>query len=292
MAGQLSLLQKTLNQRPEKRFPSTLPTTQPVTKPRHLQRWNFNVPDFDLPDGLEVVTWNMEHFPKANDSTITAVAEIMEKLNADLYAVQEIQSLRQLSALMDLLPAYDFQVTRQSAYLDQAIIYKRSALTCVGREEPFADDDYNFAGRGPLRVDFFWHHGEQTVPVSVFDIHLKCCGNGLERRKKSMEQLHDYLSLGMEMGEENIIVLGDWNDQLDDVGQLQSFGPFLDDPDQFEFATARIAGDVEQASYPSWPVFWIRFSSGRVFLMNLSRKPAVFRPCLFRTGWEPSSAMS
>ena len=52
-----------------------------------------------------------------------------------------------------------------------------------------------------------------------------------------------------------IIVLGDWNDQLDDVGQLQSFGPFLDDPEQFEFATARIAGDVKQASYPSWPSF-------------------------------------
>jgi len=255
MARQLSFLQKTLNAPHGHKFPVTVPAELPSATPKHLDRWQLDVPDFDQQHSLEVVTWNMEHFPKANDSTVTAVAEIMTKVNADLYAVQEIQSLQQFAALAALLPAYDFQVTRQSAYLDQGIIYKKSVLTLVGREEPFADDDYNFAGRGPLRVDFMWHQDGQLVPVSVFDIHLKCCGNGLERRKKSMVQFHDYLSLGMELGEDNIIVLGDWNDQLDDVGPLQSFGPFLDDPQQFQFATARIAGDVEQASYPDWPSF-------------------------------------
>ncbi|NQV41693.1 MAG: hypothetical protein HQ506_04995 [Candidatus Marinimicrobia bacterium] len=230
-----------------------------------LERWQFDVPNFNRDNYLDVVTWNMEWFPKSNDSTITAVAEIMQKVNADIYAVQEIGSLEQFAAMMDLLPTYGFQVTRQSSFFDQAVIYKKSVLAYVGREEPFAHSDYNFAGRPPLRVDFVWEVDGKREPVSIIDLHLKCCGNGLERRKKSVAELHEYLSLGMEMGEENIIVLGDWNDQIDDVGVIQSFTAFLDDPNNFRFATDRIAGDVEQASYPTWPSFLDHILIGKGF---------------------------
>ena len=230
-----------------------------------LERWKFDVPDFNRDNYLDVATWNMEWFPKSKDSTITAVAELMQKVNADVYAVQEIGSLEQFAAMMDLLPAYDYQVTRQSSFFDQAVIYKKSVLAYVGREEPFAHADYNFAGRPPLRVDFVWTVDGKNEPVSIIDLHLKCCGNGLERRKKSVAELHEYLSLGMEMGEENIIVLGDWNDQIDDVGVVQSFTAFLDDRKNFRFATDRIAGDVEQASYPSWPSFLDHILIGKGF---------------------------
>ena len=230
-----------------------------------LNRWEFDVPSFNRENYLDVATWNMEWFPKSNDSTITAVAEIMQKINADVYAVQEIGSLEQFANMMDFLPAYGYQVTRQSSFFDQAIIYKKAVLAYVGREEPFAHSDYNFAGRPPLRVDFVWTVDGKSEPVSIIDLHLKCCGNGLERRKKSVAELHEYLSLGMEMGEENIIVMGDWNDQLDDVGVVQSFTAFLDDPKNFRFATDQIASDVEQASYPSWPSFLDHILIGKGF---------------------------
>ena len=44
-----------------------------------LERWQFEVPNFNQDNFLDVVTWNMEWFPKSKDSTITAVAEIMQK---------------------------------------------------------------------------------------------------------------------------------------------------------------------------------------------------------------------
>ncbi|NQV50521.1 MAG: endonuclease/exonuclease/phosphatase family protein [Candidatus Marinimicrobia bacterium] len=240
-----------------------------------LNRWDFKVPNFNQDNFLDIATWNMEWFPKSKDSTITAVAEIMQKVNADVYAVQEIGSLEQFAAMLELLPAYGFLVTRQSSFFDQAIIYKKSVLQFVGREEPFAHADYNFAGRPPLRADFLWTAGKEPVPISIIDLHLKCCGNGLERRKNSMEELHEYLSLGMEWGEDNIIVLGDWNDQLDDVGMLQSFTAFLDDPDHFRFATARIAGDVKQASYPTWPSFLDHILIGRGFFDEFENKSTI-----------------
>ncbi|MCF7827028.1 MAG: endonuclease/exonuclease/phosphatase family protein [Candidatus Marinimicrobia bacterium] len=254
MAKYLTDLEATRSH-PGKRDFSQARKSQQTTPSVPLNRWKFDVPNFGRDNYLEVMTWNMEWFPKAKDSTITAVAEIMQKVNADVYAVQEIGSLEQFAAMMALLPEYDFQVTRQSSFFDQAILYKRAVLAFVGREEPFSHADYNFAGRPPLRLDFVWEVNGQKEPVSIINLHLKCCGNGLERRKKSMEELHEYLSLGMEFGEENIIVLGDWNDQLDDVGVIQSFTAFLDDPEHFRFATDRIAGDVAQASYPTWPSF-------------------------------------
>ncbi|MCF6237784.1 MAG: endonuclease/exonuclease/phosphatase family protein [Candidatus Marinimicrobia bacterium] len=265
MAKQLTTLEYERSQAKKRDFPRISPGAYTDFQSPELNWWGFEVPDFDQDGFLEVVTWNMEWFPKSNDSTITAVAEIMQKGNADIYAVQEIGSLQQFAAMMDLLPAYDYQVTRQSSFFDQAIIYKKSVLTFVGREEPFAQADYNFAGRPPLRADFLWQNGDQIEPVSVINLHLKCCGNGLELRKKSMDELHEYLSLGLEWGEENIIVLGDWNDQLDDVGVTQSFGAFLDDAENFYYATTEIAGDVEQASYPSWPSFLDHILIGKGF---------------------------
>jgi len=254
MASHLSQLEKDRSFAGKRDF-SQVQVSPATGEGTRLNRWAFDIPSYDRPNHLDVATWNMEWFPKAKDSTITAVAEIMQKVGADVYAVQEIGSLERFAAMMALLPEYDFEVTRQSSFFDQAIIYKKSVLSYVGREEPFAHADYNFAGRPPLRVDFVWTVDGRREPVSIIDLHLKCCGNGLERRKKSVAELHEYLSLGLEFGEENIIVLGDWNDQIDDVGVIQSFTAFLDDPENFRFATDRIASDVAQASYPSWPSF-------------------------------------
>lgn len=265
MATQLSHLEKVRSEQQKRNYSAAVPVGEAMINSPDLDWWEFQVPSYSKENHLEVVTWNMEWFPKSNDSTITAVAEIMQKIDADIYAVQEIGSLNQFAAMLDLLPAYDYQVTRQSSFFDQAIVYKKSVLTYLGREEPFAQADYNYAGRPPLRVDFLWSNGSSTETISVINLHLKCCGNGLERRKKSMDELHQYLRQGMEWGEENIIVLGDWNDQLDDVGMVQSFSAFLDDPDNFKFTTAEIAGDVEQASYPSWPSFLDHILIGKGF---------------------------
>jgi len=265
MAKRLQVLEDERSKPQKRDFSKVTKPFSGTTSSIELNRWGFDIPEVNQDSHLEIATWNMEWFPKSNDSTTTAVAEIMQKLNADIYAVQEIGSLSKFAAMMDLLPAYDYQVTRQSSFFDQAIIYKRSVLTFLGREEPFAQADYNYAGRSPLRVDFLWHNGDQVEPLSVINLHLKCCGNGLERRKKSMDELHEYLRLGMEWGEENIIVLGDWNDQLDDVGVTQSFSAFLADPEYFYYATSEIAGDVEQASYPTWPSFLDHILIGKGF---------------------------
>ncbi len=215
----------------------------------------FDVPNLGKPGRLEVVTWNLEWFPAAGDTTLRSVAEIVNDWGVDLVAFQEIKDVGQFARLMELLPNHGYAISQQSSFMDQAIVYRKDYITYLGQREPFAFNDYFYAGRPPLMADFYWSDGAIGFEFSLLDVHLKCCGDGLYRRQKSMEQLHELLSDYLSDGYDNIIVAGDWNDQLDDTGQVQSFYPFLDDRDNFRYATEVICRDPEQASYPSWPSF-------------------------------------
>jgi len=214
----------------------------------------YSVPNLGKDNWLEIVTWNLEWFPSASDTTLKAAAEIIREWDVDIVALQEIKNIYMFSVLMNLLPGYGYVLSEQSSFMDQAIIYKKDVLTCLGQYEPFTFNDYYFAGRPPLMADFIWENDGLKREFSVVNLHLKCCGDGLYRRQKSLEQLHEYLKDYLMNENENIIVAGDWNDQLTDKGINQSFTAFLNDPDHFRFATMEIATDTSQASYPKWIV--------------------------------------
>ncbi len=215
----------------------------------------FDVPVYGRPERLEVVTWNLEWFPAAGDTTLRSVAEIVADWQVDIVAFQEIKNVGQFARMMEFLPDHAFVISEMSSFMDQAIVYRKDAVTFLGRREPFAENDYYYAGRPPFMVDFLWRCGDNQREFSLINMHLKCCGDGLYRRQRSMEQLHDLLTEYLADGFDNIIVVGDWNDDLADVGLEQSFTVFLDDRDNFRFATEEIYRDPDQASYPSWPSF-------------------------------------
>ncbi|MFL2989274.1 MAG: endonuclease/exonuclease/phosphatase family protein [Candidatus Neomarinimicrobiota bacterium] len=212
---------------------------------------------------LDIMTWNMERFPLKGDTTMKAVAELIQDLNVDIIGVQEIIKIGAFSEMMSWLPNYNFVISKQSSFLEQAIIYKKNMFTVLAQDEPFAMDDYYFAGRPPLVVDFLYHCGDVKKEICVVNMHLKCCGDGLYRRQQSMKQLHGFLKEKSKKGKDNIIVVGDWNDQLQDTGIYQSFSPFINDQENFLFVTSTIVNDPNQQSYPSWPSFLDHILIGR-----------------------------
>ena len=62
--------------------------------------------------------------------------------------------------------------------------------------------------------------------------------------------LYDYVI--KELSESNLIILGDWNDDLKDGKGDHCFDPFLND-ERFFFPTLDITYDISQASYPKEP---------------------------------------
>jgi exonuclease III len=219
--------------------------------PQTLNRNDWDFPNLNKDDSIEIITWNCEFFPHANDSTILALAEAVLDLNADIIAFQELRRTGWFSKLMAYLPEYDFIVSQQASFMDLAIIYKNNMFEMVRQIEPFAENDYNFAGRPPLQADFIVSMNGQDIPLSVVNLHMKCCDSGLARRQKAAQMLYEYLDESY-AEQSNIIVLGDWNDDTKDEPGQHCFDPFFQD-DRFYFTTREIAFDIEQATYPKEP---------------------------------------
>ena len=216
----------------------------------NLIKDNWNFPAFGSNYTTDIMTWNCEFFPAADIETIEALAEAINDMDIDIIAFQEIKYRGWFDDLMNLIPMYDYAISNQSSFMDQALIFKKDSFKFIRQVEPFSDRDYNFAGRPPLRVDLQSKINEEYI--SIINLHMKCCNSGLQRRKKASEMLHQYLSKEMNEGYENFIVLGDWNDDLKDHSDEHCFNPFLND-DRFFFVTERIIYDTYQATYPKEP---------------------------------------
>jgi len=210
---------------------------------------NWDIPNLNIKENLDIITWNCEFFPTANDSTIDALSEAINDLDSDIIAFQEIKNRGWFSQLMTLIPKYDYIISQQSSFMDQAIIYKKDDFRLVNRLELFSENDYNFAGRPPLKADFTYI--EKNINFSVINLHMKCCDSGLNRRKKAAEMLYGYLDDEVKKNS-NMIILGDWNDDLKDKDGEHCFAPFFNDP-RFYFPTMDIAYDITKASYPKEP---------------------------------------
>ena len=211
---------------------------------------DWDVPSYDIKENLDIITWNCEFFPAAGDSTIASLSEIVNDLNVDIIAFQEIKNRGWFSKLMQRIPDYDFIISQQSSFMDQAIIYKRELFSLVSRLELFAENDYYFAGRPPIMARFI--HNDSQIKFSVINLHMKCCDSGLFRRKKAALQLHDYLDSQINNDNGNIIVLGDWNDDLKDAEGEHCFKSYLED-DRFFFPTFELTYIESKASYPKEP---------------------------------------
>jgi len=213
---------------------------------------NWEVDKHGTNDGFEIMTWNWEFFPTASDSTITALSEIINDLDLDIIAIQEIRKMSYFENLMNMLPQYNAILSQNSSFLHQAIIYKYDQYNAVATKELFIDNDYNFAGRPPLFCTL--QNKSSDIILNIANIHMKCCDSGLNRRKKASAMLYDYIiSRSKKQGiNEHWIVLGDWNDDLKDNLGEHCFDPFLDN-ENFVFVTESIVYDYDQASYPKEP---------------------------------------
>lgn len=213
---------------------------------------NWPFPLLGSNEKFDIITWNCEFFPIADENTISALSEAIQDFNVDVIAFQEIKQVGWFGKLMELLPNYDYVISKHSSFMSQAIIFKSNQFSLIRQVEPFAENDYNFAGRPPLRADLF-RYSDSTY-YSIVNLHMKCCDSGLNRRKNASKMLYDYLLDDINNGYSNFIVLGDWNDDLKDNYGEHCFDPFIND-DRFYFTTEKIVDDLSQASYPKEPYY-------------------------------------
>ena len=193
---------------------------------------------------FDIVTWNIEQFPK-NNLTVNYLAELIDSMNVDIIAMQEIWgdgasgSFENLKTKLDGWDGY-----RKSSGL--AYLYK-TELTINSLTEI---NELNEIIRKPYLLSLTW--GGQNI--YVINNHFKAY-SGAENeaeRKIASEKIENYINEYLE--DLNVIVLGDLNDELNDEESVNVFQNFIIDSTNYKFVDMDIAySSSSNWSYPSWP---------------------------------------
>jgi endonuclease/exonuclease/phosphatase family metal-dependent hydrolase len=214
---------------------------------------------FGTAETLDIVTWNIQNFPKAGDTTIVYVGNILLAIDADIYAMQEIQCDSSFVVLTNYLNSLDkenkwigYRATSDSWDMNLAYIYKAEISDFAVFYEIFPEENeensYAFPRR-PLIMKFFYENEE----IFVINNHLKARGTDRDkaRRRRAVERLDDFITTYLNHNQ--VLVLGDLNDQLTRPAEENVFTIFLEKDDEYRFANYELAADPDADwSYPYW----------------------------------------
>lgn len=224
-----------------------------------------NVSSIGDSNKIEIVTWNVEHFPKSSYTT-DYVKAIIKGIDADIFILQEIQSVDEFASMLGGMDTYNYYLQTNNVGLNLAVIYKNALVNIKSTVELFKQDDEGyFASRPPLLTKVEWQKNGIIKNLTIINVHFKCCGNNSisyvpdengkwdeeYRRLMASELLEKYISDNLI--DENVIVGGDCNDAIDEVDSTNVFLAFLNKPTKYKFADMDIAtGDAANWSWQGW----------------------------------------
>jgi endonuclease/exonuclease/phosphatase family metal-dependent hydrolase len=196
---------------------------------------------------FDVVTWNIEWFgsstfgPSNVELQLQNVKTIIEDLDADVYAFQEITDLNKFAELANSLPDYrgffSTAVSQAGNFEDAqklAFLYKTSTVDSVSTkillQDVKSEDLVNYpgptnrfwaSGRLPFLFEVKTNINGVQQNINLINIHARSNGGGesaanqrYAMRKYDVDVLKD--SLDLYYGDVPLIILGDYNDDLDE----------------------------------------------------------------------------
>ncbi|AFE03332.1 endonuclease/exonuclease/phosphatase [Corallococcus coralloides DSM 2259] len=214
--------------------------------------------------------WNLEWFGAPNqgpanstsgggvpdDLQVAGATSVIRDAGAHVWGLVEMVDTADFNTLMAGLPGgYRGFLANNTTYVlsgtslysageqKPGILYD-SSLTYRSAQVILTAQAADFGGRPPLRVDFTTRiHGEDA-PLVVIVTHMKAFEDmtSYGQRQRSSTALKSYLDQWLP--EARVLVIGDWNDDLDHSISTQNgvalptpFANFLDDPTHYTFLT-------------------------------------------------------
>ena len=205
-----------------------------------------------------MATWNIEWFPKNGLITVEYVTEIIEKLDLDVIAIQEVDDVVMFDQMLNLLPEYTGYY-ESSWFAGLAFIYKTNQIEINDIYEIYTTSPYWSAfPRSPMIMNINFMGGNYFI----INNHFKCCGNGIidfdnssdeeYRRYNAINLIKQYIDNNLE--NDKVIVVGDLNDNIAEPMENNVFQEVLNDSLNYLFADLEIAqSNSSNWSYPSWP---------------------------------------
>jgi endonuclease/exonuclease/phosphatase family metal-dependent hydrolase len=201
---------------------------------------------------LDIACWNLEWFPK-DTRTVELVADLITSMELDVVVVEEVASTLAWDQLVARLPQHEgvLSTHRYSPTEYQKIGYLyRADLVSVGEPELlFTGSTYGFP-RPPMKL-------RVTAGSFAFDmigVHLKAgvSEDDSQRRASAMRTLEAYVRAQVdEGGEDEVVVLGDFNETINTSYGMAVMAPMLAAPDRYRFRTQELAAAGEVTYIPS-----------------------------------------
>ncbi|MEY3577315.1 MAG: hypothetical protein RL394_898, partial [Bacteroidota bacterium] len=188
---------------------------------------------------LDVVNWNILWFgstaagqgPTNDDQAQANIKRVMDSLDADIYAFSEVVDINRFKTLIESSNGYGFVVsdycsnaanTSSGSYAPGqkiAFAYRKSVITNAtarGLLKSSTAANSNWAsGRVPFLLQADVVNGTATKKMNFVLVHGKSGSTESDhlRRKDGAKELKD--SLDANFNASNVIILGDYNDDLD-----------------------------------------------------------------------------
>ena len=219
---------------------------------------NNNSISFGDSETLDILTWNIENFPK-HAQTINYVSDIINDINVDVIALQEIEDQQEFNLLIDQLNDewVGYRASTDSGWGELSYLINLNNIDIT--HYPYTilnEQEYYFAYRPPYVVKIRFNDEE----FILINVHFKCCGDGLleeeywdeeYRRLQANYYLKEYIDTYF--FDKNVIVLGDFNDDIAESDN-NIFMNFINDIDNYDFSDMYIAeGPSSDWSFPNWP---------------------------------------
>lgn len=213
--------------------------------------------DISKDQTFDVVTWNVEWFGNNNgpddlDLQMNNVITVVETIDADFYALQEISNETRFNALVDSLVDYSgFWADYSSQTQNTAYLFKPSVVDSLdsGLLEA-GQQEFDWAFRLPLFFEFDATVEGITRRIFSYNVHAKALADqeSYERRVLASLRLKVYLDNNRQ--DDNVMFIGDYNDKLFTSTYNEQTSPydnFVQDDNYFT-----VTGSLEQRGLNSY----------------------------------------
>jgi endonuclease/exonuclease/phosphatase family metal-dependent hydrolase len=262
---------------------------------------------------LTVGHWNIEWFGAENqgpprstsdggtpdDLQIAHARDILGDAGVNVWGLVEMVDSSDFAFLRAQLPGYSGFLANDVSFVPggnfwygpgeqkPGILYD-STLTFRSAQLILTSDAVDFGGRPPLRVDFTLRAGSTDVPLSVIVLHMKAFEDerSYGMRQRAGAALKHYLDTVLPS--ERVLVIGDWNDDLDqsitrdDGGTplATPFEPLLLDTQDYTFITLPLSLGGERTTVSFRDAIDHTLASNEVATEYVSNSVRVLRPDL------------
>lgn len=195
--------------------------------------------DVSKEETFDIATWNIEWFGDSNNGPendalqLENVIEVIETMDMDVYALQEISNPNLFRSLVESLENYNGFISNYSQSQKVAWLYKTSSIDSISTA--YVATSGRWAnGRDPFQFEFDATINGETRRIKAVNFHAKAFASQEDYNQRRADALVLKQYADTRKATDRMILIGDYNDDVIEstwAGLVTPYEMFNTDPD-------------------------------------------------------------